>query len=89
MAEDDRLALRLMLMGRTRAFAEGHTEGMEEGHAKALAKTALSILRRRGVEVSPERVPAAVRGASADAVVAAALAARDEADFLARLPGSA
>ena len=84
-AEDDRLALRLTRMGRTRAFAEGHTEGMEEGHAKALANTALSILRRSGVETSAERIPAAVRGASADAVVAAALAARDEADFLARL----
>ncbi len=84
-AEDDRLALRLMLMGRTRAFAEGHTEGMEEGRAEALARTALSILRRRGVEASEERIPAAVRGASADAVVAAALAARHEADFLSRL----
>ncbi len=92
-AEDDRLALRLTRMGRTRAFTEGHTEGMEEGRAQgvvegraeALAHTALSILRRRGVEVSEARIPVAVRAASADAVVAAALAARDEADFLARL----
>lgn len=79
--EDDPLARRLALMGRT----EGVAAGVEEGHARALAHTALSILRRRGIEASEDRIPAAVHGASADAVVAAALAARDEADFLARL----
>ena len=33
-AEDDPLARRLTRMGRTRAFAEGHTEGMEEGRVQ-------------------------------------------------------
>ena len=52
---------------------------------RGLAATALSILRRRGIEVSADRIAAAVRDASADAVVEAALTAADEADFLARL----
>ncbi len=52
---------------------------------RGLAATALSILRRRGIEVSADRIRAAVRDASADAVVEAALTAADEADFLARL----
>ena len=52
---------------------------------RGLAATALSIVRRRGIEVSADRIAAAVRDASADAVVEAALTAADEADFLARL----
>ena len=52
---------------------------------RGLTDTALSILRRRGIEVSADRIAAAVRDASADAVVEAALTAADEADFLARL----
>ena len=52
---------------------------------RGLADTALSILRRRGIEVSADRIGAAVGDVSADAIVEAALAAGDEADFLARL----
>ena len=52
---------------------------------RGLADTAVSILRRRGIESSADRIAAVVRDASADAVVEAALTAGDEADFLARL----
>ena len=55
------------------------------GQARVLAHAAVSILRRRGIESSADRIAAVVRDASADAVVEAALTAGDEADFLARL----
>ena len=71
--EDDLLSRRLM--GR----------GSAEERARVLAHTALSILRRRGIEASADRIGAAVRDASTDTVVEAALTAEDEADFLARL----
>ena len=71
--EDDLLSRRLGDRGYARGAAEGR------------AATAISILRRRGIEVSVHRVADAVRGAPADAVVEAALTAEDKADFLARL----
>ena len=75
--EDDLLSQRLANRGRAR--------GSAEERARVLANTALSILRRRGIEVSADRIVAAVQGASTDAVVEAALTAQDEPDFLARL----
>lgn len=55
------------------------------GQARVLAHTAVAILRRRGIDASADRIAAAVRDASADAVVEAALTAENEADFLTRL----
>ena len=75
--EDDGLMRRMELRGHARGVAAGHTRGMVE--------VAVSILRRRGVQVSPVRVAAAIADGSADAVVEAALTAGSEADFLARL----
>ena len=66
----------------------GHARGVAEGRAEGRAETARSILGGRGIEVSADRLLAAVRAAPADAVAAAALDARDEADFLARLDGA-
>ena len=68
-AEDDHLLRRVAL----------------DNRARGSARLALSILRRRGIEALADRIAAAVRNASADAVAAAALTAEDETDFLARL----
>ena len=70
--------------GRTEGRAEGRAEGIERG----IAETVPMILRNRGLAAS-DRLPAllaerlAVHGP--EALVAAALACRDEADLLARL----
>ena len=58
-------------------------------YARGLAETARSILRRRGIEAPMDRILAAVRGASPDAVVEAALTAASEPDFVARLGSAA
>ena len=69
---------------RREARAEGHAEGVEQG----MVETVSMILRNRRLAVS-DRLPAllaerlAVHGP--EALVAAALACRDEADLLARL----
>ena len=80
---------RMELRGHDRGVAAGHARGVAAGHARGVtrgvAETVVSILRRRGIEVSPSRVAAALADGSADAVVEAALAAETEADFFARL----
>lgn len=55
-----------------------------EARAEESARLVRAILRRRGVAVS-ERVVARTAGEDPDALAAAALACRDEADFAARL----
>ena len=68
-----------------------HALGAAEGHARGLntgmAGMAAAILRRRGIAVSEGFAAelAARRGSSPEAVLEAASAAEDEADFLARL----
>lgn len=64
--------------------AAGHAAGRAEGHAAARVEIVRSILRNRGLAVS-ERLAARIAGEDPDALVAAALACRDEADLLARL----
>ncbi len=64
--------------------AEGHAAGRAEGHAAASMEIVRSILRNRGLAVS-EGLAARIAGEDPDALVAAALACRDEADLLARL----
>ena len=74
--------------GRAKGHAEGRAEGRAEGIERGIAATVPLILRNRGLTVS-DRLPAllayrlAVHGP--EALVAAALACRDEADLLARL----
>ena len=75
--EDDGLMRRMEL--------RGHDRGVAAGHARGVVETVVSILRRRGIEVSASRVAAALADGSADAVVEAALAAETEAHFFARL----
>ena len=73
---------------RREARAEGHAEGHAKGVEQGMVETVPMILRNRGLAVS-DRLPAllvyrlAVHGP--EALVAAALVCRDEADLLARL----
>ena len=73
---------------RREARAEGHAEGHAKGVEQGMVETVPMILRNRGLAVS-DRLPAllvyrlAVHGP--EALVAAALACRGEADLLARL----
>ena len=76
---------------RRESRAEGREEGRAEGREEGRAEAVLLILRNRGLAMS-DRLPAlladrlAVHGP--EALVAAALACRDEADLLARLDAS-
>ena len=79
--EDDGLMRRMELRGHDRGVAAGHARGVTRG----VAETVVSILRRRGIEISPARVATALADVSADAVVEAALSAETEADFLVRI----
>ena len=68
---------------RQESRAEGRAAGRAEGRAEALRASALQVLDSRGISVSAslsERL-AAIEGVS-DRLVAAALACRDEEDFL-------
>ena len=73
---------------RREARAEGHAEGHAKGVEQGMVETVPMILRNRGLAVS-DRLPAllatrlSVHGP--EALVAAALVCRDEADLLARL----
>ena len=77
----------LMHSMREQSRAEGEARGRAEGLAEGRARTVRQLLRSRGVEVSagfPGDVPG-FGEAPEDAVAAAALACRSEADFRARL----
>ncbi len=80
--EDDSLLGDFGRRERALGIAEGHARGLNTG----MAGMAAAILRRRGIAVSEgfaKRSPA--RRGSPEAVLEAASAAEDEADFLARL----
>ena len=81
--EDDSLLGDFGRRERALGIAEGHARGLNTG----MAGMAAAILRRRGIAVSEGFAAelAARRGLSPDAVLEAAFAAEDEADFLARL----
>lgn len=83
--EGDGLMRRMELRGHARGVVAGHARGVAAGHARGVVETVVSILRRRGIEVSASRVAAALADGSADAVVEAALSAETEADFLVRI----
>ena len=70
-----------------RAEERGKAEGRREGRREAYAANVLAVLRARGIEVTPalaedRELFAALPG---DALIAAAVACRDEADFRRRL----
>ena len=75
----------------TRARAEGHAEGRAEGRAEGMHATVLQVLRSRGITVSASLSWRAseIEDAPRDALVNAALACRDEADFLRRIRDTA
>ena len=70
--------------GRAAARAEGRAAGHGEGRAEGRGEIVRSILRSRGLTVT-ERLAARIAREDAAALVAEALACRDEAELLARL----
>ena len=72
---------------RRQGRAEGRAEGVAQGGAAARLEMVRAMLRARGVALSDESLArlAEMDLTTDDAVVRAALACRDEADFLARL----
>ena len=86
--EDDPLSRSLLREGRARRRSERHAQGREEGEAWGRAAMVREVLRSRGIEVSPdfaEALPALAEDTPAEALVAAALACTEEADFLRRV----
>ena len=81
--EDDRHSLSLILRG----HAEGRAEGRVQGRHETQVAMVRAALRTRGVEAGSKLEPGlALAGAlTADALMAAALACTDEADFLHRV----
>ena len=77
----------LLRSQRRAGFERGRAQGREEGRAEARAAMVRQILRSRGIEVS-EGFPAgaaAFAAASEDALLLAAFACADQAEFLAAL----
>ena len=73
--------------GRVEGRAEGRIEGRAEGHTEAVALMVAQMLRSRGIETSaafPANAPGFAEASEA-ALVEAALACDDEADFRARV----
>ena len=73
--------------GRAEGIAQGRAEGIAQGRGEELAATVRSVLRARGMRVAAAfagRAPALV-DIPRDTVMAAAVAAADEADFWRRL----
>ena len=89
--EDDPLmrsqSTRAWTKGHTRGLGEGHARGLGEGHANERMELAAATLRARGIEVTSDlATDRALLGAlSGDALMAAALACVDEADFRRRI----
>ena len=77
----------LMRSQSTRAWTKGHARGLGEGHANERMELAAATLRARGIEVTSDlATDRALLGAlSGDALMAAALACVDEADFRRRI----
>ena len=77
----------LMRSQSTRAWTKGHARGLEEGHANERMELAAATLRARGIEVTSALATdrALFSGLSGDALMAAALACTDEADFRRRI----
>ena len=72
---------------RRQRWAEGRAEGVAQGRATTRLEMVREILRARGIAVSDQglAVVSEIDVTSDDAVVSAALACNDEADFVARL----
>ena len=77
----------LMRSQSTRAWTKGHARGLGEGHANERMELAAATLRARGIEVTSALATdrALLSGLSGDALMSAALACADEADFRRRI----
>ena len=73
--------------GRAQGHREGHAQGLRKGHARSRMELMAATLRARGIEVASDFVAdrALFGGLSDDALMAAALACADEADFRRRI----
>ena len=85
--EDDPLMRSQSARARMKGHAEGHAQGHAEGHAQGRMEFAAATLRARGIEAAPDvmedrELLGALPG---DALVAAALACTDAADFRRRV----
>jgi len=71
-------------LGRTEGHAEGQAKGLDEGRKEGMRAAVLQVFESRGIPVSaslPERL-AEMEDVSAAVLVQAAMACRDEEDFL-------
>ena len=73
--------------GRAQGHREGHAQGLRKGHARSRMELVAATLRARGIEVASDFVAdrALFGGLPDDALMAAALACADEADFRRRI----
>ena len=85
--DDDPLLRSLGERKLAEGIAQGRAEGIAQGRGRELAEAVRSVLRARGLAVSDAVAAraAVLAGAPRDAVMAAAVAATDEADFWRRL----
>ena len=81
------LSSRARAKGRAEGHAEGHAEGRVEGHVEGVHAVVLQVLGSRGISISASLAErsAEVGHLPHDMLVNAALACRDEADFLRRI----
>ena len=77
--------------GREAGRKEGREVGREEGRREAAVANAVAVLRVRGIEVSPRLAGdrALFGNVPGDALMEAAVACRDEADFRRRIRAAA
>ena len=89
--EDDPITRSISRRAEERGKAEGRMEGRMEGRHEANAANVLAVLRARGIEVTPALAEDRDLFGSlpGDALIAAAVACRDEADFRRRLRNAA
>ena len=73
--------------GHREGHAEGHREGLAQGRSEMLAENVLTVLKARGIAAALDATAdrALLRALSGEAVMAAALACTDAADFRRRL----
>ena len=85
--EDDPLMRSHSVRARTEGHAEGHRKGLAEGRSEMLATNALTILEARGIAPASglTELRELIGALSGEAVMAAALACTDAADFRRRI----
>ncbi len=89
--EDDPISRTIARRAREEGRREGREVGREEGRREAAVANALAVLRARGIEASPRLAEdrALLGSIPGDALMEAAVACRDEADFRRRIRAAA